>query len=67
MADGSFLSRGSGNVRGDQNYYAQVRNRVHTSPDAKIIHDKHDSAAPINRFQQSRGSVISPQSMYRRV
>ena len=55
-------SRGSG---GDnKNFYAQVRDRVRTSPDAKMYQQRQDSGAPVNRFQ-GRGSVVSPQSMYR--
>lgn len=52
--------------RGDaKNFYAQVRDRINTSPDAKVYHNQ-DASAPVNRFQQSRGSVVSPNSMYRR-
>lgn len=53
--------------RGDaKNFYAQVRDRINTSPDAKVYHNQQEASAPINRFQQSRGSVVSPNSMYRR-
>lgn len=43
--------------------YQQVRDRMFQSPDPK----GKSREVPYNRFQQSRGSVISPQSMYKPV
>lgn len=62
IGDRSYLSRGS--VQDKNPYNNAVRNRLQTSPDAKGRGQLLDGGGPYSRY--SRGSVVSPQSMYRR-
>jgi len=61
-ARGTDASRFGASSAHSTNPYAAVRNSLF-SPDGKA----KQRDAPYNRFQQSRGIVVSPQSMYRRV
>lgn len=55
-----YSAQGSNNA--SRSFYQPVKEKMFSSPDPQAKRD-----IPYNRFQQSRGSVISPQSMYKPV